>query len=169
MIRMNRIISVEVNRDATYIIVLNRYKIEDMLYVKTFSFDEIANLVVKMIKSEDDIVCFNGTGVGAGLRDALSIHYPNVNPTVYLNHDIIGISNEFISAKDRLFEYALDTKPSFTQGLEFIKLNKELGNMEVKMSESGSLLLNKKDKSIDNIRASCFLMALYTLSKQIIN
>lgn len=165
MIRMNRIISVEVNRDATYIIVLNRYKIEDMLYVKTFSFDEIANLIVKIIKSEDDIVCFNGTGVGAGLRDALSIHYPNANPTVYSNHDIIGISNEFISAKDNLFEYALNSIPSFAQGLELIKLNKELDNIEITVGKSGLLHLNKKDKNVDKIRASCFLMAMYALNK----
>ena len=164
----NKIISIDMGIDFSYMIAMSRGRIDNMFFIpKDYKADEIMEIALCDIQySGGDIICYDQNGIGAVISDA-TINNPNFgckNVMKPLNStDIVSAGRLLDKAKEKLLDYALNSRLNGFQQIEFKKLCAEINNLEYKQNMARIVTLSKIDKNIGSTRAKCFLNGLYVL------
>ena len=112
-----------------------------------YSFNDIVTAIRSFFPVYDsDFICYDPTGLGAGLTDEFN-KYPELKNHIIRINALYDRNNMSLYLKDAKESLLNNCVHSFVQLIEFKKLILEIGNLEIKVKSNGIVCPLSQKKS----------------------
>ena len=166
---MYNTIIIDITSNSKYALVMTSNEIVDFLYPPSDYTVEDFIVFIKNSGYLDNGVStayYDNRGEGKQIEELISNKYPRLDidfrPLPCINHQK---STLILIAKEQVVDYGARSNFDLSKLVEFRKLYDEIDNLDVSMKSNNMLVMVKKDETIGDQRATCFLNGLYILNK----